>query len=152
MDELDVLQEIDPMHDAISTALMIVFLALPLISAIRLIVKRMVSVRRWGIWFLVSSLGCYLLMLASVQFTELHLDAKLKSYDLDGNGGYSGAEVTPQMEEAMADWASDTGRTFAPFTGLIVSPIYSGLWHLLIGLPYIAIRRCNKKMGEQAAT
>ena len=92
-----------------------------------------------------------MLMLASVKFTDLHLDASLKKCDLDGDGGYSGAEVTPQMEEAMAEWASDTGRSLAPITGLIISPLYSGLWHILIGVPYILIRRGDKKMGEQAA-
>jgi hypothetical protein len=81
-----------PMLDAISTALMIAFLALPLFSAIRLMVKRTGSVRRWGTWFLASSFGCYLLMLASVKFTDLHLDARLNNYDLDGDGSFSGAE------------------------------------------------------------
>lgn len=140
------------MLEAFSTALMIVFLVVPLVSAIRLTVKRVVSLRRWGTWFLFSALGCYLLLLTSVKLTDLHLDARLKKYDLDGDGSYSGAEVTPQMEEAMAEWASDTGRSLAPITGLIVSPIYSGFWHFLIGFPYILIRRGDKKIGEQAAS
>lgn len=140
------------MLNAISTVLMIVFLAFPLFSAIRLIVKRAVSLRRWRAWFLVSSLGCYLLLSASAKLTDLHLDARLKNYDLDGDGSFSGAELTPQMQEAMAEWTSDTGRVLAPITGLIVSPIYAGFWHLLLGFPYILIRRSDKKIEEQAAS
>ena len=136
------------MLETISTGLLVVFLVLPILSAIRLIVKRKATVKSWGGGLLLSAVGCYLLMLASVKLTDAHLEARLNEYDLNGDGSFSGAEVTPQMEEAMAEWASDTGRSLAPITGLFMSPLYSGFWHLALGLPYLLFRWVNRAKGE----
>ena len=57
---------------------------------------------------------------------------------------FSGEELTPEMERAMDDVTNDTGRSLAPITGLITCPLYSGFWHLVIGVPYLLIRRSDK--------
>lgn len=51
----------------------------------------------------------------------VYLDARLDSFDLDGNGFFSGEEITPEQEAAMSAVTNDTARTLAPVTGLFVS-------------------------------
>jgi len=58
----------------------------------------------------------------------LELKAVLNSYDLNGDGNFSGVEITPDMEEAMRAYTSDTGRTLAPITA---GPI-TLLWTLIV--------------------
>jgi hypothetical protein len=137
------------MLEAISTALMIVFLALPIVSAMRLILNKTSSYISWGIWFSVCSLICYFLFLVCAKLTDTHLKAKLYSYDLDGDGMFSGAELTPQMQQAMIRFTSDTSRTFAPITGLITSPIYCGFWHILMGVLYILVKINDRKITDK---
>lgn len=140
------------MLGVVSTILAILMLALPIGSSVRLIVRRHSKVGQWILWAALASGGCYVLLMLSVQATEFHLENKLAQYDLDGDGIFSGEELTSGMERAMDDVTNDTGRTLAPITGLITCPLYSGFWHFVIGVPYLLIRRGDKKIGEQAAS
>ncbi|MGL5018673.1 MAG: hypothetical protein ACRDBP_11085 [Luteolibacter sp.] len=133
------------MYESISGGLRIAYLVLPIMAAICLIAKKSISFWNWGKWMLIVSLLCYLLLLVSVRFTSLRLKANLDSHDLDGNEMFSGSELTPQMYKAMKEWTSDTGRTLAPITGLFISPIYCGFWFVIIGLPYILVKRNGAK-------
>ncbi len=117
----------------------ILFLALPIFSAVRLILRRQTLLGQWVLWAVLASAGCYVLLLLSVITESFHLDNVLYQYDLNGDGGFSGIEINPAMEQAMEDASSDTGRTFAPFTGLVTCPIYSGFWHFVMGVPYLMI-------------
>lgn len=128
------------MLQVFSTSITFVFLAMPIFSAIRLIVKKKDSVRSWIAWTFIISIVCYFLLLFSVWLVDMHFEIRLNRYDLNGDGMFSGAEMTPQMEAAMDDFTNDTGRSLAPITGIIISPIYSGFWHFVIGLPYILKR------------
>jgi len=128
----------------VSTILAILMLALPIGSSVRLIVRRHIKVGQWILWAALASAGCYVFLMLSVQATEFHLANKLARYDLDGDGMFSGEELTPEMERAMDDVTNDTGRSLAPITGLITCPLYSGFWHLVIGVPYLLIRRSDK--------
>lgn len=47
----------------------------------------------------------------------------LQGYDLDGNGGLNGNELTPVATQAMQNVAGDTGRAIAPLIGLVITPI-----------------------------
>jgi hypothetical protein len=127
------------MLEAISILLMLIFLVLPVITAIRLMVKRKTSFWAWIAWLFISSIGCYLLLLLSVYLTDLRLDIKLNSYDLNGDGSFSGAELTPEMEHAMSEWSTDTGRGLAPSAGVVLIPFYTGFWYLLLGIPYMIV-------------
>lgn len=139
------------MLGVVSAILAILMLALPIASAVRLVVQRRAKVGQWLLWAGIVSGVCYVLMMLSVQTTEVHLGNKLDQFDLDGDGGFSGAEITPEMEKAMDDVTNDTGRTLAPITGLITCPIYSGFWHCVIGIPYLLISaHKQKRRGEQA--
>ncbi len=125
------------MLNFISGALLVLFLILPICTAVRLIRKKNNSFIGWLRWFFISSAVCYFLIIASVRFTDWDFEHRLNKFDLDGDGMFSGSELTPQMESAMADLTNDTGRSLAPITGLITSPIYCGIWYSLIGIPYL---------------
>ena len=138
------------MLGVVSVILAILMLALPIASSVRLVVRRRAKAGQWLLWAGIVSGVCYVFLMLSVQATEIHLESKLYQFDLDGDGGFSGAEITPEMEKAMDDVTNDTGRTLAPITGLITCPIYSGFWHCVIGVPYLLISaNKQKRKGEQ---
>lgn len=137
------------MLGVVSTILAILMLILPIVSAVRLVVQRRDKVGQWLLWTGIVSGVCYVLLMLSVQATEIHLKNKLNRFDLDGDGGFSGVEITFEMQTAMENVTNDTGRTLAPITGLFTCPIYSGFWHCLIGVPYLLISTHKRKKGEQ---
>ncbi len=63
---------------------------------------------------------------------EYQLQIQLEPFDLDGNGTFNGDEITPELKKLLNAIASDTGRTYAPVTGFIISPIYSLACHYFI--------------------
>ncbi len=136
------------MLNFISEVLAIAFMILPICSVIRLIRMKDHSWSGWMRGFLICSAACYCLLLVSVRLTDMHFEYRLNKYDLDGDGMFSGAEVTPQMKTAMADMTNDTGRSLAPIIGLIASPVYCGFWHVLIGVPYLLMKRGNEAKLE----
>ena len=62
-----------------------------------------------------------------------YLDQKLNSFDLNGDGVFSGEEITPEQINTMQAWTSDTGRNFAP--------IVAGIFYIInfIGLIIFAV-------------
>lgn len=108
---------------------------LPIALAVILATKQRATAKDWMVSTILASGGCYLLLLASVQAIERHYEQELARYDLNHDGGFSLEEQSPAMEKAMADLTHDTGRTLAPFTGLMTCPIYAAFWHLLFGVP-----------------
>jgi len=133
------------MLNALSIVFSFLLFSLPIGSSIRLISKKEPHLSVWIFWGGIISAACYISLILGVQLTELHLDRELGQYDLDQDGMFSGSEITPEMKKAMRKVTSDTGRALAPITGLITCPLYSGFWHLTIGLPYIATRYVRKK-------
>ena len=127
------------MFDFVSKFFLIMMLALPVVLSIRLIMRRRSKMRQWFLSMTLAAVGCYALMIAAVVAIGMHFERTLYQYDLDGDGVFSGDELTLEMEQAMDDLTHDTGRSYAPFTSLIVCPIYSGFWHLVIGFPYLLI-------------
>ncbi len=69
----------------------------------------------------------YMVLLAAVWVLDVQLKEAMDSYDLDGDGGIGGAELTPEAERAIQEWASDTGRTLAPIVGIPLTVIWYGL-------------------------
>ena len=57
-----------------------------------------------------------------------YLEYQLNQYDIDGDGIFSGSEISPNQQEAMQKVISDTGRTFAPFTGFIFCGIITAIF------------------------
>lgn len=77
--------------------------------------------------YVITILAGFVLAVAAAWMADLHLNAELDRLDLDGDGGISGAELTPEAQQVMDDWASDTGRVMVIFTGLPLSAIWYGM-------------------------
>jgi hypothetical protein len=77
--------------------------------------------------------------------TDFYLDHKLQQFDLNGDGFFSGKEVTPEQELAMKKLISDTGRSLAPFTGLIFSTFLSVILFLTMKLGFFVYSHLTNK-------
>jgi hypothetical protein len=82
----------------------------------------------------------YGIIIYSSLASEFYFDFKLSQFDLNNDGMFSGAEVTVSQQEAMRKVTSDTGRTLAPFTGLV----FSGLLALIFFIGYKVIAYVKK--------
>ena len=57
----------------------------------------------------------FALYVGSAIITGYYLDKKLNSFDLNGDGFFSGEEITPEQISTMQAWTNDLGRNLAPF-------------------------------------
>ncbi|MFQ3229444.1 MAG: hypothetical protein ACI9DO_000804 [Reinekea sp.] len=75
----------------------------------------------------VASLGSlffYAAILITVFAIDHRLNIELEAFDLDGDGFFSGEELTPDQALAMKRVVNDAGRNFAFITGFIYALIY----------------------------
>ena len=91
-----------------------------------------------------QALVLYISILVIVKIIDIRLEQRLNSFDLDGDGFFGCAEITPEQQKAMSDWINDTGRSFAPFTGGFLALIYIPV---AIGTEYIIDLIINKMGG-----
>jgi hypothetical protein len=87
----------------------------------------------------------YVSVLVEVSIYDYQLEKQLYSFDLNGDGVFSGSEITPEQEEAMIKFIGDTGRTFAPITGAIFSFMYIPFALVIECLIDFIIKRRMKK-------
>ena len=73
---------------------------------------------------LVSTMVVYVALVGWTWVVDARLMAELNAFDLNHDGSFSPEESTPAAEAAMSAVSSDTGRLFAPFTGLVMAPLY----------------------------
>lgn len=73
---------------------------------------------------LFSSLLTYIKTVASTSYLNLKYQSELDAFDLNKDGLFSGNEINEEQQKAMRKVISDTGRNFAPFTGILISMIY----------------------------
>lgn len=132
--------------ETLSTISTVLLFSLPIASAIYLVSRNRKSIRTWIASWVFSYVGCYAFLLLEVQATEIHLENELERLDPDGNGLFSSDEMTPKIRQTMDRYTYDTGRSLAPFTGLITCPLYSGFWHCVIGIPFF--RLSNSKINQ----
>ena len=98
--------------------------------------------------YCITGFTCYVILLVNVFAVDAHLKAEAYSFDLDGDGWFSEAEMTPAAEEAMQEFTSDTGRTFAPAFGIPFTAIWVGVcFAVLYSAEWIA-RLTNRKPKE----
>ena len=110
----------------ISSVLFFLWVTLPILAWIaNLAVGKRVHP---AILYFVTCIAGYFLLLATVWAIDAELEAKMNSFDLNGDGAFSGAELTPACDQAMAEWSSDTGRAFAPILGVP----YTALWYTIL--------------------
>lgn len=72
---------------------------------------------------LFSSLLTYIITVASTSYLNLKYQSELDAFDLNKDGLFSGNEINEEQQKAMRKVISDTGRNFAPFTGILISMI-----------------------------
>lgn len=79
------------------------------------------------IFAIVSIAFVYASLMLQVNLIDSRLEKELYAFDLNGDGVFSGLEVNPAQEEAMANFVNDTGLAMAPITGAIFSVIYTAI-------------------------
>ena len=87
--------------------------------------KKLFENRKWK-WFWIRTIiffGIYLLIVGKATYSDISLELALRKFDLNGDGMFNGAEITPELKVAMRSVISDTGRNFSMITGLIFSGI-----------------------------
>ena len=58
----------------------------------------------------------------------VELQREMNKFDLNGDGAFSGSELTNEAKIAIGRWSADTGRAFAP----IVAPIVITVWTTIV--------------------
>ncbi|MEZ5525267.1 MAG: hypothetical protein R3E62_09970 [Pseudomonadales bacterium] len=74
----------------------------------------------------------YLIILVGSQLIEYRLENDLKAFDLNNDGVFSGAEVTPQQQAAARELERISARTLAPAIGFIFAFFYSALFYTVL--------------------
>lgn len=96
--------------------------------------------------FVMTCFAGYGLFIGCAYVADIQATRHMESFDLDGDGDIDGAEMTSDAQKAMDDWASDTGRTMAIFTGIPLTLIWYTIWFApLYGAEWLF--RALKKSG-----
>lgn len=115
---------------------------------------RLVANRRMHILvlYLLAVVIGYLLLVGTAWAADIMLEQKRNSFDLDGDGSISGHELTPEAQQAMDDWASDTGRTFAILMALPLTAIWAALCLIPLGFGEWIFRRLKSSRNPQVTS
>ncbi|WP_343330504.1 hypothetical protein [Polaribacter staleyi] len=73
----------------------------------------------------------YLFIVGSATYAHYSSNLILQQFDLDKNGTFNNAEITPEFHIAMKNVISDTGRNFSFITGLIFSSIIAAIVYVI---------------------
>ncbi len=121
-------------------------------SLISIIILRIIIFKRKELfangkrkWFWISVtvfFAIYLFILVGAIYSDLSLQWTLNKFDLNKDGLFTGKEITPEQQKAMANVISDTGRNFSFVTGLFISGIISLL--VFIGGKIVQYRRLRR--------
>lgn len=115
---------------------LIVFLVLQIIfilylNKLRLVGKFKLTINKIAI---LSSLLFYIILVSAAIFLKYKYQNELDAFDVNKDGFFNGNEISVEQQEAMKNVISDTGRNFAPITGILISIVY-----YLILLPIVLI-------------
>jgi hypothetical protein len=114
---------------------------LPIFSVLWFILAGKRKISSLFLHTLLAAIACWILLVyVCVPATDAYLKQKAEAT----------VQGTPEHVKAWEEWATDTDRRFAPFTGLLICPLISAFWHLLIGVPYLLFTR--KKQSRASAT
>lgn len=116
------------MIELFGSALMMCWLVLPPL-ALAVNATRRAQLHPLLLFAITVTIG-FVLLVASAWASDRSLKAEMDRFDLDGDGGIGGTELTPDAQHAMDAWASDTGRTMVIFTGVPVTASWAGFWFL----------------------
>lgn len=119
-------------------------LALPLIL---MLLRKLVlnnSIRQeWVI--LANIVATYLLIIAGTLTIDHYYASKLAAFDLNGDGLFTGIEVTAEQQAAQSEVERMSARTLAPVTGAMFAFFYSALFYCVL----IVINSVKNKDEEQ---
>ena len=73
----------------------------------------------------------YLFIVGGGTYSDISSQLNLQKFDLNGNGMFNGAEITPELKIALKKASSDTGRNFSFITGLFFSGIIAFFVYLI---------------------
>jgi len=129
-----------------SQFLMIIWLILPLSLGLIFVLRK----TRFAFWksFAISKVIGYVLIVASAKISDRELNTRLYELDTNGDGVFSGNEMTPEVEKRLRAVARDTGRTFAPFTGLPFSVVWTSINLGVIFLIRAIVLRLKHKISR----
>lgn len=106
-------------------------LILPLLlMLLRKVVLKNSIKQEWVV--LINIVATYLLIIAGTMAVEYYYGAKLAAFDLNGDGLFSGAEVTAEQQAAQTEVERMSARTLAPVTGAIFAFFYSALFYCVL--------------------
>jgi len=80
---------------------------------------------------IVSIAFVYASLMLQVHLIDARLEKELYAFDLNGDGVFSGLEINPAQEKAMANLVNDTGLAMAPITGAIFSVLYTAISYMV---------------------
>jgi hypothetical protein len=114
------------MLETLQISLILLWAGLPLMMWLfRLVVRKRIHVI---ILYIVTVFIGYFVFVGCAWASDVLAEQRMNSFDIDGDGGIGGDELTPEAQEAIDDWASDTGRRLAFITGLPVTAIWAVIW------------------------
>lgn len=118
------------MLNGVVPALMMLWLGLPLLAFAANVASHK-PLHPFLLFALTVFVG-FMLLAASAWASDIHFKAEMDRFDLDGDGGIGGAELTPEAQQAIDAWASDTGRTMVIVTGIPLSVMWVGICFALL--------------------
>lgn len=86
----------------------------------------------------------YLFIIIGTLMIELYYDMKVASFDLNGDGLFTGKEISPAQETAVDESQGISAGTLAPAIGIIFSFFYSALFYCVL-MAYDGIRSKKKR-------
>lgn len=106
-------------------------LALPFLLMLcrRVVLKNRIK-REWVI--LVNMVLTYLIIIAGTLLLERQYEAELMHFDLNGDGVFTGLEITAEQQAAQAKVENISARTLAPATGAMFAFFYSAIFYCLL--------------------
>ena len=103
-------------------------LALPLLLMfLRKVVLKNRIKQEWVV--LINIVATYLLIIAGTMALEYYFNSQLTAFDLNGDGLFTGEEVTAEQQAAQREVERMSARTLAPATGAIFAFFYSALFY-----------------------
>ena len=127
----------------LSQVLAIIWLILPLLVGVIFIIRQ--NRFCFLLPFCISTGLGYILVVTSPQISDKELKNRLYALDTNSDGVFSGDEITPEVKRRLENVSTDTGRTFAPITGIPMSAIWTSINLCIIGLICMGIQKIRKK-------
>ncbi len=133
-----------------SGAAFILWIALPILAWV---FRRRFSFVGRNTWlvYIVTVIASSLLFVGAVWLVDAELEHALYKFDLDGDRSFSDFEMTPEAEEAMRRFTTDTGRSFALIVAAPVTFVWVSLWFLALSAGSWVIARLRGSSNENQA-